>query len=301
MKKDKKTKEMKDVQTDTEIKAENKKTKKNVKSSETSAKDTKKKPDLKKKLGPNLDFASTEAYNLLRTNVLFSFPEGPGAKVIGVTSPCPQEGKSFTILNLAYSTAEAGHKVVLVDCDLRRPSIYKNLGMPLSPGLTNLLVNDQRDVIHAGVLHENMCVITAGDIPPNPSELLGSQRMFEVLGMLKEKFDYIFLDLPPVLSVSDPLVITKNLDGIIVVTRHNTTRRSDVNETVRQLKFTHVHILGFVYNSYGNTGRGYYYRNKYYRKGGYYKNYYKGYYKRHYYSSYKTHHSDSSSANAEQK
>ena len=248
-----------------------------------------KKTERKKKLGPNLDFASTEAYNLLRTNVMFSFPEGPGSKIIGVTSPCPQEGKSFTCANLAYSTAEAGHKVVLVDCDLRRPSVYKNLGLSLTPGLTNYLVNNERDVIHSGVLHKNLSVITAGDIPPNPSELLGSQRMKETLDLLCERFDYIFLDLPPVLSVSDPLVISKYLDGIIVVTRHNTTRRSDLNETVRQLEFTNVHILGFVYNSYGeNTSS--YYRSKYYRKG-----YYKGYYKRHYYSSYANPSSDGSS------
>ena len=236
----------------------------------------------RKKIGPTLDFASTEAYNLLRTNVMFSFPEGPGAKVIGITSPCPQEGKSFTTVNLAYSTAEAGFKVIIVDCDLRRPSVYKNFEIPLSPGLSNLLVNDERTVVHSGILHENLHVITAGDIPPNPSELLGSDRMKSILDTLREKFDYIYLDLPPILSVADPLVISKYLDGIIVVTRHNTTRRNDLNETIRQLSFSKVHILGIVYNSYGTGGSGYY-KSKYYRRN--YKGYYKGYYQRHYYTS----------------
>ena len=252
-------------------------------------------------LTENKSFYSREAYNTLRTNILFSLADVEGCKVILITSAMQGEGKSITAVNLAISLAETSGRVLVVDCDMRRPKVGRLLQMKADAGLSNMLIDMSLADKNILRFRESVDVILAGSIPPNPSELLGSQRMFEVLGMLKEKFDYIFLDLPPVLSVSDPLVITKNLDGIIVVTRHNTTRRSDVNETVRQLKFTHVHILGFVYNSYGNTGRGYYYRNKYYRKGGYYKNYYKGYYKRHYYSSYKTHHSDSSSANAEQK
>lgn len=218
------------------------------------------------KLGNELGFATKEAFNLLRTNITFAFTKDSGTRIIGVTSPCPQEGKSYISINLAYSLAEAGYKVIVIDADMRRPSIYKKLGKPSSPGLSNLLVGVESNVIYDGILHENLSVMMSGDIPPNPSELLGSTRMKATLALLAEKYDYIIADLPPVEAVPDSLVVSKYLDGMILVIKQNYSRRRDVNDVVRQLKYTGVRILGFVYNTYGLTAKRnnkYYYHNSY--------------------------------------
>ena len=202
------------------------------------------------KVGGDLDFASAEAYKLLRTNLIFSFPNKEGGKIIGLTSARPQDGKSFSAINLAYSLAEAGHRVVLIDGDMRRSSLAPTLNVPSAPGLSNYLIGSAKDVIHKGVLHENLSLITAGDVPPNPAELLGSSRMKMVLDALSQRYDYIILDLPPVNLVADPLVVSKYLDGMLLVLRHAHSKRSEVVEAVRQLKFVNTHIVGFIYNGY---------------------------------------------------
>ncbi len=208
------------------------------------------------KLGPELDFAASEAYKLLRTNLIFSIPDKDKGRVIGLTSARPRDGKSYTAINLAYTLAEAGHRVVLIDADMRRSSIAATLGKPLAPGLSNYLIGDAKDVIHKNVLHENLSLIAAGDPPPNPAELIGSARMGLVLDALSQRYDYVIVDLPPVTLVSDPLVVSKYLDGIVLVLRHACSKRSEIKDAVRQLQFVNAHILGFVYNGY-DKGRGY--------------------------------------------
>ena len=214
------------------------------------------------KLGAELDFASAEAYKLLRTNLSFSFVNKTKGRVIGMTSPRPQDGKSFSAINLAYSLAEAGNQVILVDADMRRSSIASTLDRSLSPGLSNYLVGDAKDVIHKNVLHENLSAIMGGDPPPNPAELIGSKRMGLVLEALSQRYDYVIVDLPPVNVVSDPLIVSKYLDGIVLVLRHRVSRKKDVAEAVRQLKFVNAHIVGFVYNGYSKGGA--YRHNSYY-------------------------------------
>lgn len=217
----------------------------------------------KRKFGKDLDFASVEAYNLLRTNLYFSLAGVTGGKVVGVTSPCPQEGKSTTSLNLAYALASAGHKVVLIDSDMRRPSLAGVLEMPLAPGLSNILVDESVDAIHPSVVHENLSVLLSGDIPPNPSELVVSDKMKALIEKLRGLYDYVVVDLPPVNLVSDPIMMSRHLDGMIVIVRHGYTRRRDVNDAVRSLKLVNAKILGFVYNG-AKTGK------KRYRKSNYY-------------------------------
>lgn len=217
----------------------------------------------KRKFGKDLDFASVEAYNLLRTNLYFSLAGVAGGKVVGVTSPCPQEGKSTTSLNLAYALASAGHKVVLIDSDMRRPSLAGVLEMPLAPGLSNLLVDENVDAIHSSAVHENLSVLLSGDIPPNPSELVVSDKMKALIEKLRGLYDYVVVDLPPVNLVSDPIMMSRHLDGMIVIVRHGYTRRRDVNDAVRSLKLVNAKILGFVYNG-AKTGK------KRYRKSNYY-------------------------------
>lgn len=217
-----------------------------------------------RKFGKNLDFASIEAYNLLRTNLYFSLADVVGGKVVGVTSPCPQEGKSTTSLNLAYALATAGHKVVLIDADMRRPSIANVLEMPLSPGLSNLLVDENTDAIRSEVVHENLSVLLSGDIPPNPSELIVSDKMKALIEKLRGAYDYVIVDLPPVNLVSDPIMMSRHLDGMIVIVRHGHTRRRDVTDAVRSLKLVNAKILGFVYNG-AKTAKKRYRKSSYYR------------------------------------
>lgn len=217
------------------------------------------------KLGSNLSFASSEAYNLLRTNLSFLFTEETGrGKIIGVTSACPQEGKSFTSTNIAYTFAADGKKVLLIDGDMRCPTLYIKLNIPSTPGLSNLLVGSDVKPIVKGVLHENLDVLSSGDIPPNPADLIGSARMQELLNQLASVYDYVFLDLPPVNEVSDPISVSKYLDGMIMVIRHGGSRQSEVMEMVRRLNFVNARLLGFVYNSYSivrgrHSGGGYNY------------------------------------------
>ena len=215
--------------------------------------------DTRKKLnafGKELDFASIEAYNLLRTNLTFSMPDKDSGRVIGVTSPCPEDGKSTTSINLAYVLAEAGHKVLLVDADMRRPSIARSLELPMIPGLSNRLVENTENAVHLGILHENLSVLLAGDIPPNPSELIGSEKMKHFVDTARADYDYVIFDLPPVNAVSDPLIMSKNVDGMILVIRHAHTRRRDVSEAVRQLDLVGAKVLGFVYNGVYKASRG---------------------------------------------
>ena len=221
-------------------------------------------------LGRGMDFVVSEAYNRLRTNVEFACPRKDGVgRVIGVTSSCPQEGKSFNAINLAYALAKDGYQVLLLDSDMRRPSISEKLKLEQSPGLSNILSGKAEYCTHKSVLDKNLSVITAGDIPPNPSELIGSERMEKVIALLSKSYDFVIVDLPPVGSVTDPTAISGFLDGMILVVRHKMSRRRDVTGAVRELEFSKTHVLGFVYNGF-KEGHGYY-AGKHYYKYGYYK------------------------------
>ena len=158
--------------------------------------------------------------------------------------------------------------MLLIDGDMRRPSVAGVLEMSRTPGLSNLLAGGKvEDIVHVGTLHENLDILLSGDIPPNPSELLGSERMKKIMGEFSEKYDFVIVDLPPVTAVADPLVMSKLIDGIVVVVRHGYTRKRNVRETVRQLTFSGVRILGFVYNGFRYGSSGYYKRSdKYYHK-----------------------------------
>lgn len=236
----------------------------------------------KEKLGSELSFVVREAYKRLRTNIEFSFTDLGRGKILGVTSPCPQEGKSFTSINFCYTLAEAGHKVILLDCDLRRPTIGEKLNLENKPGTSDVLVGRStlEEVTRKGILQENLDFIFSGVIPPNPAELLASERMNALLQDLSEKYDYVVIDLPPVNSVSDALNVSKFLDGVIVVLKHNYTRQGEVQECIRQLRFVKAKILGFVYNGYVKPGI-----TPSYHKSGYYKKYCRHSYGSYYYSS----------------
>lgn len=234
-------------------------------------------------IGPRLSFAAAEAYKLLRTNIMFSFSDSNSeeGKVIAVTSSVPGEGKSLTLLNLAYTFAETKKSVLLIEGDMRLPTLANRLKLKGSPGLSNLMVglNSVNDAIQRFTTVKedsdpvSIDVLVAGTIPPNPSELLGSSRLDSLLAVLKKNYDYIFLDQPPVTSVPDALITSKRTDGTIVVVRNEHASKGALAETMRQLKLVDAHILGFVYTD-ASTGGGKYYKKGYY-KSGYYKKDYK--------------------------
>ena len=223
--------------------------------------------------GPNMSFSAQEAYKLLRANVMFSFSDEGHGHVVGITSSLQSEGKSSTAVNTAYALAEAGKKVLLIDADLRRPSVAAKLGLSRTPGLTNLLVAraNYRELLQNCAAAPGMDVLTSGDIPPNPSELLGSNRMENLMKELTTHYDYVIVDLPPVNVVSDAIAISKVLDGIIMVVRSGVSEQRMLAEAMRQLKMVNVRILGFVFrdNAGSNTKYGKKYRYKYGYKYGY--------------------------------
>ncbi|MBQ4135812.1 MAG: CpsD/CapB family tyrosine-protein kinase [Clostridia bacterium] len=218
----------------------------------------------KKTLHRNLSFTATEQYKLLRANLEFTLPQDEKCHVIGVTSSTRGEGKSTTAINLSYVLAEKGSKVLLIDADLRIPSVAKKMGIASTPGLTNLLIKKDlsADIFKTDVL-DTWYILPAGDIPPNPSELLGSARMEELLISLKQKFDYIVVDLPPVNLVSDAVAISKFISGMIVVIREEYTEKKELTHCMRQLSLSNVNVLGCVMNE-TDSGRSYYGKYKKY-------------------------------------
>lgn len=230
--------------------------------------------DNQKTLHKNLEFTATEQYKLLRTNLSFTLPEGDGCKIIGITSAMSGEGKSTTAVNLSYVLAESGKKVLLMDGDLRRPSVAKKMKIDSSPGVTDLLRSGTVDDLEAykSAYLPTWYVIPSGTLPPNPSELLGSKRMETTLKKLAEHFDYIVVDLPPVNIVSDALAISKYITGMVVVIREDYAEKRELEICFRQLKLSNVNILGCVMNE-TKSGKGYYSKYKYKRYYKYYKAY----------------------------
>lgn len=227
-------------------------------------------------IGNEISFAASEAYKLLRTKLQFSFADdNNGCRVIGLSSALSGEGKSLTSVNLAYTMSQLGKKVVLIDCDMRRPTLAEKLGVQKKPGLSEYLSGQSKDELvcqSCGITgdEEAFDVIAAGHNPPNPIELLSSSRMTKVLARLRDIYDYIILDLPPVEEVSDALAVAKITDGMLLVVRQNYCNRVVLNDTVNQFEFINAKILGIVYNCTAeSSGR---YGKKYYKKN--YKRYY---------------------------
>lgn len=248
-----------------------------------------------KTLHKHLNFTAREQYKLLRTNIDFTLPQDEKCHVIGVTSSMRGEGKSTTAINLSYVLAEKGSKVIIIDGDLRIPSVAKKLQIDSTPGLTTLLMNKSTDVEgFKSNLLDNWYVFPAGEIPPNPSELLGSRRMEKLLAALKEKFDYIIVDLPPVNLVSDALSISPFISGMVVVIREEYTEKKELTHCMRQLSLSNVKVLGCVLNEAKANGASYS-KYKKYRYSKYY------YYKRGYYATYESASSKKNDADSDTK
>ncbi len=217
-----------------------------------------------------LSFAALEAYKLLRTNIMFSFPGNEGCRVVGISSSVRGEGKSTTACNLAYVLSQTGKKILLIDGDLRLPSVFTKLSIKQAPGLSNLLVSKSGTVgIVSCKSAPGLDILPSGDCPPNPSELLSSERMAQLLETFKGDYEYIIVDLPPISDVTDALAISKFLDGIVMVVRNGVVDKSELADALRQLKLCSVRILGFAFRDAAESKKGY--GKKY---GKYYKDYY---------------------------
>lgn len=235
------------------------------------------KEDTSKMFGSGLSFASREAYKLLRTNILFALPDinEERAHIIGVTSSLRGEGKSTSAINLAATLAEMNKKVLLLEADLRLPSIKQKINVQPRPGVTNALAEKKAPFIQAYPISElngvpvYIDVLVAGDIPPNPSELLSSTRMRQLLDWLSVRYDYIIMDLPPITAVTDALIATKLVDGMILVVRNEHADRNSLSEAIRQIHFVEGNLLGFVFTCANSSGAGY--GKKYGKYGKYYK------------------------------
>lgn len=211
-------------------------------------------------VGENLSFEASEAYKLLRTNLTLSLPAGDGAcRLIGVTSSVSGEGKSTTSINLAYFLGEGRKKVLLLEADLRKPVVRDAFKLPRGRGISNLLTGgcDLKEAIAMNAFHPYVAVLPAGDIPPNPAELLNSAEMNTVLETVSGIFDYIIVDLPPVTVVSDALVMANHLDGMVVVVRKDYCDQRVLAETMRRLEQVKAKVLGFVMTHADGTGKKY--------------------------------------------
>lgn len=206
-----------------------------------------------------------EAYKTLRTNIQFSSLDKQ-TKVIMVTSTSPSEGKSTTASNLAITMAQSDKKVLLIDCDLRKPSIHRAFNLLNTKGLTNVLVEDldYRDICNTvGV--PNLEILTTGPKPPNPSELLGTVKMETFIGMVSQDYDMVIIDTPPVLPVTDAAVLCRVVDGVIFVVDYGQTTFDMAIIAKETLDKVNAKIIGTVINKVPTKGLGrynyYYYYN----------------------------------------
>ena len=224
-------------------------------------------------------FNIKEAYKTARTNTIFALNSDKGCKRLIVTSSIPGEGKSLTSVNIAVTFAMANTKVLIVDCDLRKPKLHRYLASDNKKGLSNILGGfDKLEDCLKYNKELNVHFLTAGHTPPNPIELLSSEKMEKLLDELSEDYDFIFLDTPPVNVVADTSAIAKYSDGILFVVRHKFTTQDMVYKAISSLEFANAKVLGFLLNdvdlsSYSYTSKvgygGYKYKN-YYQYSNYY-------------------------------
>ncbi len=203
--------------------------------------------EVRRVLSDKTDFSTSETYKTIRTNIMFSLPKKQHGKVIALTSSAPGEGKTTTCINLAVTFAQTGAKVIIVDCDLRRARIHRYLESDRGEGVSNILCgfSDVKDVIIRNA-RENLDVLTAGEIPLNPADLLETQEFTDLIDGLKKEYDYVFIDTPPVTAVTDATVIAKLCNGIIVIVRKNSTTFDMLDITMDTLKKTQTPILGAI-------------------------------------------------------
>lgn len=198
----------------------------------------------------------SEQYRTIRTNIQFSMVDSQ-FKTFVVTSSGPGEGKSTTAANLAVVFANSGNRVLLVDADLRKPTVAKTFALSNHQGFSTLLTDRESHVTQlaqpSGV--ENLSVLTSGPKPPNPSEMLGSIRMGQVMEQLRESYDLIIFDMPPVVAVTDAQIMSSLVDGTILVVREGVSDKRAIIKAQQLLDMVNANLLGVVYNGATKAGR----------------------------------------------
>ncbi len=205
----------------------------------------------------------SEAYRTLRTNLEFSSLDKPIRSMV-VTSAAPEEGKSTTLANLAVAIAQAGKKVILVDCDLRRPALHQIFDVHGTAGFTDVMRDDS--LMSRPPLQDtcvpNLFLMSSGALPPNPSELLASRRMGDVIAALQEHADIVLFDAPPVIAVTDAAVLASKVDAVLLVISAGKTKREHARQAKALLEKVNAHLIGTVLNNVkGETSLYQYYSN----------------------------------------
>ena len=223
------------------------------------------KSDPKKILCQTSPFAVKEAYNAIRTNLLFT-QQGEKCPIFVVTSPTANNGKTINSINLAVSFAQMGKRTLLIDADMRNPTIHRMFSISVKNGLSEILAGLTDNISVSKTDVENLSVLTAGKIPPNPAELLSSARMDKLLEFVKEHYDCVFIDTPPINLVTDSTIFAQKVTGYIVIVKTDTTNTHDVKTTVTNIEQIDGNILGFILNDVNSEKKKYY---SYYRKYNY--------------------------------
>lgn len=210
-------------------------------------------------VGSDAPFQFVEAYKSLRTNLEFLSSAG-NCKTILITSPVPEEGKTNVAVNLAMTIAASGKRVVLVDCDLRKATISRYLRIPRShAGLTNVITSKDEGALATALVRvkdSGITVLTAGTIPPNPTELLSAPMTEKIFASLQKAFDYVIVDTPPVSLVTDAAVLCRMADGVLLVVRPGVTTIQSAQLSKKNLEAVNAHILGVVMNGYNGKQSG---------------------------------------------
>lgn len=203
----------------------------------------------------------SEQFRTIRTNIQFASSSDKRLQTMVVTSSGPGEGKSTTSANLAVVFAKSGQRVLLVDADLRKPTVYKTFQLNNAKGLSTILSTTQNvtEIVQDSGI-ENLSVLTSGPKPPNPSELLGSVRMNQVIQELRNTYDIVIFDMPPIVTVTDAQIMASKVDGTLLVIRENVTNKESLGKATELLKLVNARVLGSVYNGASQTkDQGYYY------------------------------------------
>lgn len=203
----------------------------------------------------------SEQYRTIRTNIQFSSSADKEIKTIVITSSGPGEGKSTTSANLAVVFANSGQKVLLIDADLRKPTIHKTFNLSNNLGFSNLISTQEtiQDVVQKTVV-DNLDVLTSGLKSPNPSELLASKRMDNILNELKKEYDLIIFDMPPIVAVTDAQIMASKVDGTLLVIREEVSKKEPLYKARDLLKMVNANVLGAIYHGAKNAAdQGYYY------------------------------------------
>ena len=223
-----------------------------------------------------LSFSVKEAYKTIRTNIVLSLIKD-GCKIITFTSPIPAEGKSTTISNIAVSLSKAFYKVLLIDCDLLKPRLHRTFKVSNTVGLSNVLskLATYDQAVNKLKEYSDLHLLTAGIAVPNPSEMLGSDRMKELLATLSEQYDYILIDTPPINILSDGLNLARVSDGVVLVIRQEHSTHDELQAALNSLNFISAKVIGIVYNGADAniTGKSYSKKSSKYGKYGRYGRY----------------------------